>query len=318
MSNGYSTPFTLSGALVRTIHAALNKKPASDGGNLSSGRPTSGPCGLDEQRSRHMRQSGGAAQRDHTGIGGHTSAARGSNLSGRTAPRRPATAANGGSRCSGRPLSTRHQLAIEHRYSHVKVRPRQSALSPHGDRRPCDLRRAGDRSPRRSARTHQPLRTRQDQLRVNSATSALRVAEVRRCCCPQRAVARRPGRRCGRTPVRAVRRGTRCRGTDQVTPGFSLALAEVLVRRSATVSVSRREYRPAVQVPPRPGTPPSESDSHPARARAAVITRRFWAAARSADAAAAPSPVGEVVADGKGVRVLGAGDRSRIGSSAAN
>jgi hypothetical protein len=46
-----------------------------------------------------------------------------------------------------------------------------------------------------------------------------------------------------------------------------------------------------VQVPPRPGTPPSESDSHPAGARAAVITRRFWAAARSADAAR-PAPRG--------------------------
>jgi len=44
-------------------------------------------------------------------------------------------------------------------------------------------------------------------------------------------------------------------------------------------------------VGPRPGTPPSESDSHPAGARAAVITRRFWAAARSADAAR-PAPPG--------------------------
>ena len=46
-----------------------------------------------------------------------------------------------------------------------------------------------------------------------------------------------------------------------------------------------------VQVPPRPETPPSESDSHPAGSRAAVMTRRFWAAARLADAAR-PAPRG--------------------------
>src|SRR6266568_6634737 len=45
------------------------------------------------------------------------------------------------------------------------------------------------------------------------------------------------------------------------------------------------------RVGPRRGTPPSESDSHPEGARAAVITRRFWAAARSADAAK-PAPRG--------------------------
>ena len=44
MSNGFSTPFTFPGDLVRTIRAALHKKPASDGGNWSSGRPTSGPA----------------------------------------------------------------------------------------------------------------------------------------------------------------------------------------------------------------------------------------------------------------------------------
>ncbi len=182
MSNGFSTPFTFSGDLVRTIYAALHKKPASDGGNLSSGRPTSGPCGPDEQRSRHTTQSGEAAHRDHTGIGGHSSATRGPNRSGRTAPRRPAHGCDGapGDRC--RPAtSSRLNIAI-----HVS---RYDLGSPHGDRRPCDLRRAGDKSPRRSARAHQPLRTRQDQLRIRrSGTRILHVVILQASSLPDLAL----------------------------------------------------------------------------------------------------------------------------------
>jgi hypothetical protein len=46
-------------------------------------------------------------------------------------------------------------------------------------------------------------------------------------------------------------------------------------------------------VGPHPGTPPAETDSHPAGARGTVMTRRFWAAAPSADAAK-PTPGGVI------------------------
>jgi hypothetical protein len=61
MSNLFSIPFTFSNDLVQTIHAALHKEPASDGGKPVTRSPTFGPCGPDEQRSRHTRQSGEAA-----------------------------------------------------------------------------------------------------------------------------------------------------------------------------------------------------------------------------------------------------------------